>query len=177
MENQVMGTHSSNRRSAGFTLVELLIVTIILAILAAIVVPQFAATTDDAEAAAFDANLAGMRSAVELYRQQHNDYPGEVAATAATCVTGANETAAVGDASFVTQMTRYTNQAGQACTGFDATQFRFGPYLREGIPDNPLGNPPANSVTVVSTGILGLASGGTGGWRFDSITGELIGDQ
>ena len=166
-----------NNRTAGFTLVELLIVTIILAILAAIVVPQFAATTDDAEAAAYDANLAGMRSAVELYRQQHNAYPGAVAATAATCVTGANQTAAVGDASWILQMTLYTNAAGQACTGTDPAQFRFGPYLRDGIPENPLGNPPVNTVTVVTAGVLGLASSGTGGWRFDSVTGEFIGDH
>lgn len=159
----------------GFTLVELLIVTIILAILAAIVVPQFAATTDDARTSAFDANLAALRSAVELYRQQHGAYPGNIAATAATCINGTNETAAVGNASFVTQMTRFTNQAGQACTGTDPTQFRFGPYLKDGIPTNPLGT--VNTVTVVNTGVLGLASGGTGGWRFDSITGELIGDQ
>jgi general secretion pathway protein G len=170
-------TMQHSRRNAGFTLVELLIVTIILAILAAIVVPQFAATTDDAESAAFDANLAGMRSAVELYRQQHNAYPGAVAATAATCVNGANETAAVGDAAFTTQMTRFTNAAGQACTGTDPDQFRFGPYMREGIPENPLGNPPSATVNVVATGVLGLASAGTGGWRFDSVTGELIGDQ
>ncbi len=159
----------------GFTLVELLIVTIILAILAAIVVPQFANTTDDARASAFDANLAALRSAVELYRQQHLAYPGGVAATAATCVNGANETAALGDAAFLTQMTRFTNQAGQACTGTDPNQFRFGPYTKDGIPPNPLGT--SNVVTVVNTGVLGLTSGGTGGWRFDSVTGELIGDQ
>lgn len=159
----------------GFTLVELLIVTIILAILAAIVVPQFAATTDDANAAAYDANLSALRSAVELYRQQHGAYPGNVAATAATCINGANETAAVGDASFVTQMTRFTNQIGQACTGTDPNEFRFGPYLKDGIPNNPLGT--NNTVNVVATGVLGLASAATGGWRFDSITGELIGDQ
>lgn len=161
----------------GFTLVELLIVTIILAILAAIVVPQFAATTDDANAAAFDANLAGMRSAVELYRQQHGEYPGETAATAATCVNGANQTAAVGAPSWILQMTLYTNAAGQVCTGFDPNNFRFGPYLKEGIPANPLGDPPANTVAVVSTGVLGLTSSNTEGWRFDSITGELIGDH
>ena len=172
-----MGTRPKNMLSKGFTLVELLIVTIILAILAAIVVPQFAATTDDAQVAAFDANLAGMRSAVELYRQQHNAYPGNAGATAAACVNGANEVAAVGDAAFVTQMTLFTNQAGQACTGTDPDQFRFGPYLKDGIPDNPLGNPPSSTVTVISDGVLGLASAGTGGWRFDSVTGELIGDQ
>ena len=117
-----------------------------------------------------------MRAAVELYRQQHGAYPGEIAATAATCDAGANQTAAAGTASFPLQMTLYTNAAGQVCTG-TGPNFRFGPYLKEGIPENPLGAVPNNAVTVVSTGVLGLASGGTDGWRFDSITGELIGDQ
>lgn len=171
-----MGTQRIHmKRSSGFTLVELLIVTIILAILAAIVVPQFTATTDDARASAFDSNLAAMRAAVELYRQQHGAYPGDVAAAAATCVNGVNEVAAVGTASFVTQMTRFTNAAGSACTGTDPAQFRFGPYIKDGIPVNPQGT--VNTVTVVNTGVLGLASGGTGGWRFDSVTGEMIGDQ
>ena len=162
-------------KAGGFTLVELLIVVIIVAILAAIVLPQFSASTDDARNAAFEANLANLRSVIELYRQQHTAYPGNLAAGTATCVNGTNETAVVGAASFVTQLTRYTNTAGEACTGFDAAQFRFGPYLKEGIPANPLGT--SNTVTVVSDGVLGLSSGSTGGWRFDSITGEFIGDQ
>jgi general secretion pathway protein G len=163
------------RSQQGFTLVELLIVTIILAILAAIVVPQFASTTNDARQSAFDTNLANLRGAVELYRQQHTAYPGGIAATAATCVNGANVASVVGSASFVTQMTRFTNAAGQACTGTDAAQFRFGPYLKDGIPTNPLGT--SATVTVVTTGVLGMTSGATGGWRLDSTTGQLIGDQ
>jgi len=170
-----MGMYRANNKTGGFTLVELLIVTIILAILAAIVVPQFTATTDDARASAFDANLAALRSTVELYRQQHAEYPGDVAAAAAVCINGANEVAAVGAPSFVTQLTRFTNMAGEACTGTDPNEFRYGPYLKDAIPDNPLGT--TNAVTVVNTGVLGLASGATGGWRFDSVTGELIGDQ
>ena len=43
------GPLSRNHKRGGFTLVELLIVVIILAILAAIVVPQFATSTDDAK--------------------------------------------------------------------------------------------------------------------------------
>ena len=62
----------------GFTLVELLIVVIILAILAAIVVPQFSAATDDAKLSALDTNLANMRSSIDLYYQQHGKYPGDV---------------------------------------------------------------------------------------------------
>ena len=166
-------THGSQSR--GFTLVELLIVVIILAILAAIVVPQFSATTDDAKQSAYDSNLASLRAVVELYRQQHGDYPGGVAATAAVCPNGANQTAAVGTPSFPLQLVNYTNATGQACTGFDASQFKYGPYLKDGIPVNALGS--SNTVTVESTGVLGLSSGGTGGWRFDSITGELIGDH
>lgn len=162
-------------RESGFTLVELLIVVIILAILAAIVVPQFSATTDDARQSAYDSNLAGLRAVAELYRQQHGDYPGEVAATALVCANGANQTAAAGTASLPLQLTNFTNAAGQVCTGFDAATTRFGPYLKEGIPVNPLGT--SNTVTVVSTGVLGLTTGSTGGWRFDSITGEFIGDH
>lgn len=164
------------RLQTGFTLVELLIVVIILAILAAIVVPQFSSTTNDANQAAYDANLAALRSVVELYRQQHNGvYPGAVVSTGATCVNGAADGGAIGQASFLSQLSRYTNALGQACTGFDAAQFRFGPYLKEEIPVNPLGT--TNAVVVVNTGVLGLTSGGSGGWRFDSVTGELIGDQ
>jgi len=167
--------HTHNPKARGFTLVELLIVVIILAILAAIVVPQFADSANDARQSAYSTNLGNLRAVVELYRQQHGSYPGAVGATAGTCVNGAAVVSAVGSAAFATQLSKYTNAAGQACTGFDATQFRFGPYLREGVPVNPLGT--TATVTVVTAGTLGLASGGTGGWRFDSVTGELIGDQ
>ena len=81
---------------------------------------------------------------------------------------------AAGEPAFLAQLRNYTNAAGQACTGTDAT-FRYGPYLKDDMPVNPLGT--VNSVTVVTTGILGLSSGGSGGWRFDSVTGEFIGDE
>ena len=164
------------KQAKGFTLVELLIVVIILAILAAIIVPQFATSTDDAKAAALQSNLANIRSAIEFYYQEHGEYPGRNVATGATCGVGAAVAAGAANSqdAFIAQMTRYTNDAGLACTGKDAT-FKYGPYLKGTIPDNPEGS--TNTITVVSAGVLGLASGTTGGWRYDTVTGEFIGDH
>ena len=66
-------------KSGGFTLVELLIVVIILAILAAVAIPQFSSSTDEAKLSALDSSLSSLRSAVDLYKQQHGHYPGTVA--------------------------------------------------------------------------------------------------
>ena len=161
----------------GFTLVELLIVVIILAILSAIIIPQFTAATDDATQSAYDTNIANIRAAIDLYRQQHQEYPGAVTSTGAGCPAGStNVTGAAGEPAFIAQLKNYTSAAGIACTGTDAT-FKYGPYLKDDLPVNPLAATPINTVTVVTTGILGLSSGSTGGWRFDSVTGEFIGDE
>lgn len=168
---------SLNKKAAqqGFTLVELLIVVIILAILAAIIIPQFSAATDDAKQSAYDTNISNMRAAIDLYRQQHNDYPGAVISGGGTCPAGsAAVVGAVGEPAMLAQLRNYTNAAGQACTGTDAT-FKYGPYLKDDVPVNPLGT--INTVAVVTTGVLGLTSAATGGWRFDSVTGEFIGDE
>jgi len=170
-----MFSREKNLVQRGFTLVELLIVVIILAILAAIIIPQFTAATDDATQSAYDTNIANIRSAIDLYRQQHGDYPGAVASSGGSCPTGSTAVAEVaGPLAFVAQLKNYTNALGQACTGTDAT-FKYGPYLKDDLPINPLGL--NNTVTVVTTGVLGLGTGSLGGWRFDSVTGEFIGDQ
>ena len=64
------------RRSAGFTLVEILIVVVILGVLAAIVVPQFTRATQEAsEMAAFD-QLTKVRNALSVYFiRNHSRYP------------------------------------------------------------------------------------------------------
>ena len=161
--------------SKGFTLVELLIVVIILAILAAIIVPQFSGATDDAEQAAYDTNIANIRAAIDLYRQQHNAYPGAVTSSGGTCINGTAVVGAVGEPAFIAQLRNYTNAAGEACTGTDPNEFKYGPYLKDDLPTNPKGT--TNTVTIVTAGVLGLTSGSTGGWRFDSVTGEFIGDE
>ncbi len=61
-------------RSA-FTLVEILIVVVILGIMAAIVVPQFAGTTRDAQIGAFISSLKTYTGAAEYYSVREGSYP------------------------------------------------------------------------------------------------------
>jgi len=162
----------------GFTLVELLIVTIILAILAAIVIPQFASTTDDAKLSALDANLSAMRASVDLYYQQHGSYPSSAAATGATCP--ASGTAGTGgintEQAFINQLSRYSNKSGQTCTTTDAT-FKYGPYMKkDSLPNNTLTD--IKTLVVSTTGALGMTGNATpAGWKFDNVTGQFIADD
>ncbi|MEO0483903.1 MAG: prepilin-type N-terminal cleavage/methylation domain-containing protein [Planctomycetota bacterium] len=59
----------------GFTLVEILIVVVILGILAAIVVPQFARATDDARLGNVRSQVQTLENQIELYRAREGAYP------------------------------------------------------------------------------------------------------
>jgi prepilin-type N-terminal cleavage/methylation domain-containing protein len=59
----------------GFTLVELVIVVAILGILAAIVVPRFAAGRQEATEAALATNVRNVRIQITKYMADHGDYP------------------------------------------------------------------------------------------------------
>lgn len=170
-----MSANFKRRLAGGFTLIELLIVVIILAILAAIAIPQFTASTSDAQLSALDANLSTMRTALEQYKIQHtgNVYPGVNAATGGTCVNGSAVT--VGGAGSVDAMTAqlgsYTNAAGQACTAGDPNTFKYGPYLRQGIPAEPVSN---KKDVVLGTGTPLVATAGGTGWMYNLTTGQIV---
>lgn len=165
----------------GFTLVELLIVVIILAILAAIVVPQFGSSTNDAKLASLNTTLANTRAAIDLFYQQHGFYPASVISTGGTCDSGTADTtgtAITTSATFLAQLSLYTDSAGHACTGTGAN-YKYGPYLKKNaIPSNPVnGN---SGLLLTATGVLGLVSSnttGTGGWKYDTGTGQFIADD
>lgn len=161
------------RRQSGFTLVELLIVAIILAILAAIIIPQFASTTNEAQESALRANLSAMRSAIDLYRQQHNEYPGVNTAVGGTCSGTAGSGTAGTPQALEDQLTRYSNAAGQTCSLPD-TGFAYGPYIQEDdLPQNPITS--SDVVAIVTTGNLEMAADGAGlGWKYDSTAGKFI---
>jgi general secretion pathway protein G len=63
-----------NRR-LGFTLIELLVVILILAILAALIVPKVVGKTSDAKIAAAKSDLATLSSALQNFRLDNDRYP------------------------------------------------------------------------------------------------------
>jgi prepilin-type N-terminal cleavage/methylation domain-containing protein len=178
-----MSKHYLTRQiQTGFTLVELLIVVIILAILAAIIVPQFASSTDDAKEAALDTTLSNVRAAIDLYYQQHGEYPGELTAVpgaacpgtpAGTPGTGTGGAGAQGVQAFIDQLSMYTDANGAACSTTDAT-FRFGPYVKKNtLSKNPITD--VATLAVVAAGDLNMAGDGANlGWKYDVLTGKFI---
>lgn len=153
----------NNALHKGFTLIELLIVVVILGVLAAIAIPQFTTSTDDARSAALDSTLATMRTTIDMYYQEHGEYP----AALGDGTNLANTTGA-----FTSQLTKFTDPDGDEAATKDATHIH-GPYLKKGVPADPITG--SNAVAVVSAGALGLAgTGSTGGWKYDSVTGEII---
>ncbi len=165
-------------RARGFTLVELLIVVIILAILAAIVVPQFNNSSQDAKEAALDSNLNAVRTAIELYRAQHGGkYPGDATAVpGGTCTATTKGTGTAGTAqSLIDQLKMATDANGGACSVADATNYKYGPYLRNGVPNEPINNKgsAAADITVTTTGAP-ITAGTGGGWAYDTKSGQFI---
>ena len=64
------------KQEDGFTLVELVMVVIIIATIAAIIIPKFIDQVTQAKISTTKANLGTMRSAVELYAADHSGtYP------------------------------------------------------------------------------------------------------
>jgi general secretion pathway protein G len=63
------------RSRSGFTLVEVLVVMIILAILAAVVVPRVIGRTEDARRARAIADIEGLGTALDLFKADNGDYP------------------------------------------------------------------------------------------------------
>ncbi len=63
------------RSSKGFTLIELLIVVAIIAILAAIAIPQFSAYRIKAYNSAAEADLRNLKTALEAYYADAQHYP------------------------------------------------------------------------------------------------------
>lgn len=99
------------RRQSAFTLVEMLLVLVILAVLAAIVIPKFAGRSQQAKVTAAQSQISGFEMALDSFEVDTGFYPQGSA--------GLN--------ALVEQPNNAQNWKG--------------PYLKKGIPLDPWGNP------------------------------------
>ena len=65
-------------RRSGFTLIEVLIVTVIIGILAAAVLPHFTAESRTADAVVLRANLASIKKQVDVHYHRTGSYPTQI---------------------------------------------------------------------------------------------------
>ena len=124
---------SRDRRRNAFTLIEVLIVVIIMAVLAATIIPQFSSSTNDAKNSSVVFNLHTIRSQIEMYKVHHL---GKVPALA----------------TFADQMTKPTDVNGNT-TG---TNLIYGPYFQGQVPANPFNG--SNLLAVATAGKAPTAS-------------------
>lgn len=144
--------------SRAFSLIELVIVIVIIGILAAIAIPRLSRGSAGAADSALSANLAVLRSAIDLYAAEHGGRFPTVAG-------------------FVDQLTKYTDEDGNV-SDTKTGNFLYGPYLRK-LPPLPVGpaafktageTDPAKRIIDGSSGQPGTSPGW---WFYNPNTGDI----
>jgi prepilin-type N-terminal cleavage/methylation domain-containing protein len=134
------------KRNNGFTLVEILIVVVIMAVLAATIIPQFSDSAQDAKANTALFNLHTLRSQIELYKSQHD---GKTPDT-------------------LLLLTKETDRTGAEVAGGP-----YGPYIHE-IPANPLKEPTvANLEKAITAPPAAGSADNTAGWLYFKDKGQV----
>lgn len=75
MLNSGLTAVRQRRRAAGFTLMEIMVVVVILGILAALVAPKVLGRADDAKVTAAKQDIAAISQALKLYKLDNQRYP------------------------------------------------------------------------------------------------------
>src|SRR5437870_4092802 len=122
----------------GFTLIELLVVLVIIAVMAAIVVPKFANRGQQSREAALKSDIRLVRSAVQMFQTDTEAYPTKLTDLAAT-----------------TAPAKGVDATGKSVT-ITAANWK-GPYLQGTVPNDPV----ANKAFTYSKGTLTSSATGT----------------
>ncbi len=167
----------NNSKQAGFTLIEMIIVVLLLGILAMVIIPQITVSTGEARLNTLRTNLNTVRAAVELYYHQHGGvYPGAVKTDGSGAATVATDL----PAAFIDQLTKYTVLDGEANgdrTALPAGEPVYGPYIKTAtLPENPYNSSTGVTCDITVTDVttrVAVPADGTG-WRFYVNTGVFI---
>lgn len=135
---------------AAFTLVELLIVVMALAILAMIAIPQFSTASKEARESAVMADIATLRRQINLYLAEHNNRGPHL-----------DEDGALDTAGLKARLTGKTSTSGQLSSAGVA-----GPYIRE-WPENPFATPSVAAAITFGTSISPPRDGASG-WYYNT---------
>ncbi len=157
----------NSKKSAGFSLVELVIVIVIIGIIAAIAVPRISRGAKGAVESAVRGDVAALRAAIDLYAAEHNGvFPGK------NKNDGTADTGAAADA--VDQLTKFSDIKGTTGTFNASTGVIYGPYLRNGLPPLPIGANAGSTDILFGAASPPAVSEGTGeGWVYNQNTGEI----
>jgi prepilin-type N-terminal cleavage/methylation domain-containing protein len=158
------------KEQAGFTLIEMLIVVILLGILAMLIIPQISVSTADANLNTLHSNLGSMRNVIELYYHQHNaTYPGRNDNSGVATVDPATAATAL-----LEQLTQFTDINGDVAVSRDATHI-YGPYLKSvTLPTNPFNTLNDVLCNTVVADVTARVSTGATAWQFYTLTGVLM---
>ena len=171
------------RSQRGFSLVELLIALVVLAILAAVVLPRIGDLTAGSRESALSGDLQRVRTALELYKVRHDGLaPDERIVAQLTGLTNRDGdvlSAPEGpDTVLVPDESRVRGPTGGGRTVRNASQdgrsplrrsTAVGPFLKTRFPVNPVNE--LASVRVVDT--LPEAADGTTGWIYVRTSGRF----
>jgi general secretion pathway protein G len=144
------------RIAAGFTLIEVLIVIVTMAVLAGVMVPQFSTSTADAREGSLKQNLQALRTQIELYKLNHLGTPPD----------GTNN---------LKQLTSATDVSGALSpTGLVDPTHPIASCVRDSLPTQAFSG--LNSVKL-DTGAAGTLPTATaapgGGWIYRATTGQI----
>ena len=157
----ITAAHNQAMRRA-FSLVEIIIVTLILGILAALVVPRFSNASSTARANSLKVDLRHFRTQVMVYKAQHDVAPG---------YPNGDPTAQPSMEALIAQLTQFTNEQGQTSASPTA-EHRFGPYLPH-LPVNAI-NGSAQVKFVADGASLPASPSGEEGWLYQPSTATVL---